>query len=543
MINLYTTSTIGNYKTGTVTCTKNSPTVTGTGTTWKEIVNPGDILTLDDDKFYIISAVNSNTSLTLDKNFAENTATNVSYRILLNTAAHFPSDTAAKVERALEQLSDINEAAINNNRTVTAATYIDGKGIQSYTGSIHLYPNSVSANQSGSVLFHYNQSSSPTTSIYENAPGTIRLNGDLSISGKVVSNIVAVGSGTIPIRIYDMNPTSTTAQRFIQAYDDSGSTGVGSLVFTSTPEAESHDVRLRANNAGTYADLGVVTLSDGTKYAYAPTYSANYNDNSSKIATTGFVRGALTYGYIGDVNLRTTSSADEAGTSVSRTLYFNNGDSNAGHRLAMLRAADLANGGHKLEICALHYINNAASFNTMTFETTADNVKSIRINTPATSDNSSQIATTAFVNNRLPYTAGSWTPVLAGGTTEGEFTHTAQFGRYTRIGNICIFYCRLSINGIVTEPSGAMFIKGLPYTSLNQVNCGAFIAVGQNSFRKIFGGSMLGSSTKINLWANNTETPSYKDSAVWGTSSDKTGYKIYETTASLWCAGFYYIAA
>ena len=31
MINLYTTSTIGNYKTGTVTCTKNSPTVTGTG--------------------------------------------------------------------------------------------------------------------------------------------------------------------------------------------------------------------------------------------------------------------------------------------------------------------------------------------------------------------------------------------------------------------------------------------------------------------------------------------------------------------------------
>ena len=413
----------------------------------------------------MIQSVNSNTSLTLDKPFAETTVSNSNYRILLNTAAHFPSDTAAKVERALEQLSDINEAAINNNRTVTAATYINGKGIQSTTGSIHLHPNSVTANQSGSILFHYNQSSSPTTSIYEDASGRVRITGDLNLTGRVMSNIVAMGTGTIPIRIYDMNPTSTTVQRFIQAYDDSGSTAVGSVLFTSTPEAASHDVRLRANNAGTYADLGVVTLSDGTRYAYAPTYSADYNDNSTKIATTGFVRGVLTYGYTGDVNLCTTASAAEAGTSVSRTLYFNNGGSNAEHRLAMFRGSDLANGGHRLEICALHYFNNATSFNTMTFETDANNNKSIRISTPATSDNSSQIATTAFVNNRLPYTTGTWTPTLAGSETAGTFTYTNVSSFYLKIGKLVYvsWYFRATINTSEELPTGLVVIKGLPF--------------------------------------------------------------------------------
>ena len=410
----------------------------------------------------MIQSVNSNTSLTLDKLFAETTATNSNYRILLNTAAHFPSDTAAKVERALEQLSDINEAAINNDRTVTAATKVNGKGINSTTGNILLYPNSVNDNHGGCINFHYNQSNNTTSSIYEDASGRIRLSGNINITGKVLSNVILEGTGT-PIRLYNMNPTSGVVQRFIQAYDDNGSTGVGAVVYTTYPEASEHNVRLRANNAGTYADLGVTTLSDGTRYAFAPTYSEDYNDNSGKIATTGFIRGMLTYGYNGDVNLRTTSSAAEAGTSVSRTLYFNNGDSNAAHRLAMFRGADLANGGHRLEICALHYFNNATSFNTMTFETDANNNKSIRINTPATSDNSSQIATTAFVNNRLPYTSGTWTPTCYGYTTAGSTTISGNNCRYVKIGKLVIINVSFTFT-VKTAPTGQVRIGGLPFT-------------------------------------------------------------------------------
>ena len=290
MINLYTTSTIGNYKTGTVTCTKNSPTVTGTGTTWKEIVNPGDILTLNDDKFYIISAVNSNTSLTLDKNFAENTATNVSYRILLNTAAHFPSDTAAKVERALEQLSDINEAAINNDRTVTAATKVNGKGIESTTGYINLNPPSVNSNDGGSLRFHYNQSSSATSKIYEDAPGQIKIDANVNFSKHLISPLFKMTSAVSR----GVNTDGTVNHHIIRNID--ANTKDISVIYNEFKYNSASDY----NNAiGLYVYDPTENTSTNSKariqvgynqngaWTYAPTPATS--DNSTKIATTAFV--------------------------------------------------------------------------------------------------------------------------------------------------------------------------------------------------------------------------------------------------------------
>lgn len=110
----YVTSTIGTYNTGTVTVSNGSKIVTGNGTTWKDIVNEGDVFTLDDSKLYFVYSVESDTSLTLDKAFSEASAVGVAYRIILNTAAHFPSDTAAKVEKALEQLIHLDQMAIPN---------------------------------------------------------------------------------------------------------------------------------------------------------------------------------------------------------------------------------------------------------------------------------------------------------------------------------------------------------------------------------------------------------------------------------------------
>lgn len=237
-----------------------------------------------------------------------------------------------------------NYVTTNTDQTLT--------GTKTITSNLNLSPSSSSSNTGGQINFHYNQSSSPTASIYENAPGTIRLNGDLSISGRVMSNIVAMGP-SVPIRIYDMNPTSTTVQRFIQAYDDSGSTAVGSLVFTSAPEAASHDVRLRANNAGTNADLGVSVLSDGTKFTFAPT--------------------------------------------------------------------------------------------------------------PATSDNSTKIATTAFVNNRLPYTSGTWTPTCYGYTTAGSTTISGNNCKYVKIGRLVILNVSFTFT-VKTAPTGQVRIGGLPFT-------------------------------------------------------------------------------
>ena len=103
----YVASTLGTYSTGTVAVVNGSTAVTGSGTVWGDIVNEGDLFTIDDDKFYYVAALNSDTSLTLDKPYAEASASGINYRVMLNTAAHFPSDVAAKVERALSGMGDV----------------------------------------------------------------------------------------------------------------------------------------------------------------------------------------------------------------------------------------------------------------------------------------------------------------------------------------------------------------------------------------------------------------------------------------------------
>lgn len=86
---------------------------------------------------------------------------------------------------------------------------------------------------------------------------------------------------------------------------------------------------------------------------------------------------------------------------------------------------------------------------------------------PITS-NSSQIATTAFVNSRLPYSTGTWTPTLSGSTTAGSFTY-----RYTGNGTECYYikfgnlvFLRAAFTYTITsEPAGEVRINGAPFVS------------------------------------------------------------------------------
>lgn len=73
------------YKTGTINLTVNNATVTGTGTAWADAkfgVMPGMILLAPDNKLYEVKQVNSNTSLTLNSNYAGSTASGQSYAII-----------------------------------------------------------------------------------------------------------------------------------------------------------------------------------------------------------------------------------------------------------------------------------------------------------------------------------------------------------------------------------------------------------------------------------------------------------------------------
>lgn len=73
------------YKTGTINLIANNATVMGTGTAWADAkfgVMPGMILLAPDNKLYEVKQVNSNTSLTLNSNYAGSTASGQSYAII-----------------------------------------------------------------------------------------------------------------------------------------------------------------------------------------------------------------------------------------------------------------------------------------------------------------------------------------------------------------------------------------------------------------------------------------------------------------------------
>jgi hypothetical protein len=78
----------------------------------------------------------------------------------------------------------------------------------------------------------------------------------------------------------------------------------------------------------------------------------------------------------------------------------------------------------------------------------------------------------------LGVTWQTFAPALAGTTTAGAFTYSAQSGRYTLIGNFCFFTIVLTVTGTTTAPTGNLRITGLPFTSLNLGNCDFSVSVG-----------------------------------------------------------------
>lgn len=91
---------------------------------------------------------------------------------------------------------------------------------------------------------------------------------------------------------------------------------------------------------------------------------------------------------------------------------------------------------------------------------TATSINKVAVTAPATS------ATLAIGDGfTLTYDEGSWTPVLSGATTPGTQTYTAQVGRYIRVGNAVMVWCRIALSALDGASAGAAQITGLPFTS------------------------------------------------------------------------------
>lgn len=125
------------YKTGTVSVSNGSATVTGSGTLFSANVAAGDLFTIvGDNAWYEVASVASNTSLTLSANYAGTTGSGYSYAISrdFTTRLELPYpqkgdiETASLIKRAFEQIDTETNIAKANFVATSAPTVNDDTG-------------------------------------------------------------------------------------------------------------------------------------------------------------------------------------------------------------------------------------------------------------------------------------------------------------------------------------------------------------------------------------------------------------------------------
>ena len=319
------------------------------------------------------------------------------------------------------------------NPTPAASTdlsnYVDLTSAQTISGSktvssdLNLQPSNSSANTGGKINFHYNQSSSATSSIYENASGQIRVDGDLKLNGKLSSVTSTIRADKVYYRVVDLGTgirptTSTIAQRW-----DS------TIVFNN-----SYDNK---------------------------TLSSIYNP------------------------LKYTSATDWQ-NSIQLLVY----DLTQENRNATLQLGFNQNGAFTL--CP----------------------------TPPVNSNDGSIATTAFVNNRLPYTSGTWTPTCYGNTTAGSTTISGNNCQYVKIGKLVILSVAFTFT-VNTEPAGQVRIGGLPFSAARNAY-GMFWCSGHYGFILTASGTIMYIRT-INSSTGIPYLISWGTSTPWDNTVDSTG--------------------
>jgi hypothetical protein len=97
------------YRTGTILLTRDSATVTGSGTNWLQNVSAGEALMAPDGNLYEIAAVTSNTSLTLGSDYLGTTQSGQPYAIVPTQA--YIRELAAQAAALVNSYSSISTGA------------------------------------------------------------------------------------------------------------------------------------------------------------------------------------------------------------------------------------------------------------------------------------------------------------------------------------------------------------------------------------------------------------------------------------------------
>jgi hypothetical protein len=77
----------------------------------------------------------------------------------------------------------------------------------------------------------------------------------------------------------------------------------------------------------------------------------------------------------------------------------------------------------------------------------------------------SSVDDAGVVYQMVRYATGTFTPTYFGSATAGTTTYGTQFGTYTRIGNVCFVFIRVSWTAVTGTGNGQ--VGNLPFASLN----------------------------------------------------------------------------
>lgn len=128
------------YKTGTVSVTNGSQTVSGSGTSWSSEIAAGDIFTVQgDNAWYEVASVDSNTQITLSANYAGTTGTGKVYAVTRDFTTRlglpYPQkgdiETASLIKRAFEEI-DSNASLATSNFSAMAAPTVNDDSADGY---------------------------------------------------------------------------------------------------------------------------------------------------------------------------------------------------------------------------------------------------------------------------------------------------------------------------------------------------------------------------------------------------------------------------
>jgi hypothetical protein len=129
------------YRTGTVSVTNNSTTVVGVGTAWVQAASVGETFLGPDSNVYEITAINSNTSLSISPAYKSGTSTAQSYAIMPTQG--YLRDLAAQAAALVASYASVRDGAGQGKFAAGTAAAPSLRGVADENTGINLPGNDI----------------------------------------------------------------------------------------------------------------------------------------------------------------------------------------------------------------------------------------------------------------------------------------------------------------------------------------------------------------------------------------------------------------